>query len=287
MKPGKTVIGLIQSTPAKDFSANLGRSLALVRRAAQKGAKIICLPELYRSKYFPQADKVKAAAFAETIPGESTRAFAALAKELNVVIAVPLFEKAGNKFYNSVAILDADGRLLDTYRKMHIPHDPLFYEKSYFAPGDRGYKVFRTRYADFSVLICYDQWFPEAARASVLAGAQLLFYPTAIGFVRGYKAPEGDWREAWTTIQRGHAIANSVHVAPVNRVGVEGELKFWGSSFVADAFGNILKKAGDTKEEVLVVPIDLAQNRSVGAGWGFMRNRRPDSYKSLLSPVKR
>jgi predicted amidohydrolase len=191
VKPGKTVIGLIQSTPENDFSANLGRSLALTRRAAQKGAKIICLPELYRSKYFPQADKVKAAAFAETIPGESTRAFSALAKELKVVIAVPLFEKAGNKFYNSVAVLDADGALLDTYRKVHIPHDPLFYEKSYFAPGDRGYKVFRTRYADFSVLICYDQWFPEAARASVLASCAATRPPRATGARPGRRSSAG------------------------------------------------------------------------------------------------
>lgn len=287
MKARRVVLGLVQSSPAEDFFGNLNKSLALVRRAAGKGAQIVCLPELYRSRYFPQTNKVKAAGFSETIPGESTRAFSALARELKVVIAVPLFEKAGRRYYNSVAVIDADGKLLDTYRKIHIPHDPLFYEKSYFAPGDRGYKVFRTRYADFSVLICYDQWFPEAARACRLAGAELLFYPTAIGFVRGYKAPEGDWREAWTTIQRGHAIANSVHVAAVNRVGVENDLKFWGSSFVADAFGNILKKSGDAKEEVLIVPIDLSQNRSVGAGWGFMRNRRPDSYKSLLSPVRK
>jgi agmatine deiminase len=275
MKTRKVVIGLIQSTPAEDFFKNLEHSLALVRKAAAKGAQIICLPELYRSRYFPQSDKVKAAKFSETIPGESTRAFSALARELGVVIAVPLFERDGARFYNSVAVIDADGKLLDTYRKIHIPHDPLFYEKSYFEPGNRGFKVFRTRYGNFSVLICYDQWFPEAARACRLAGAEILFYPTAIGFVRG----------AWTTIQRSHAIANSVHVAAVNRVGGEGELKFWGSSFIADAFGNIVKLAGAQKEEVLVATVDLATNKSVGDGWGFMRNRRPDSYKSLLAPV--
>jgi agmatine deiminase len=274
-------IGLIQSAPTADFFKNLNKSEALVRKAAAKGAKIICLPELYRSVYFPQKDKLKAAKFAETIPGESTRAFSALARELGVVIAVPLFEKAGNLFYNSVAVLNADGKLLGTYRKIHIPHDPMFYEKSYFKPGDNGYKVFKTKFANFSVLICYDQWFPEAARACKLAGADLVFYPTAIGFVRGYKAPEGDWREAWTTIHRSHAIANSIHVAAVNRAGVEGELKFWGSSFIADAFGNIVKRGGE-KEEVIVAEIDLKTNKSVGEGWGFMRNRRPDSYSSLV-----
>ena len=285
MATRKTVLGLIQSTPAKEPAENLRKGLALVRRAAKKGAKIICLPELYRTPYFPQARRAPANPLAETIPGESTKAFSALAKELGVVIAVPLFERAGGRYYNSVAVLDADGRLLDTYRKVHIPHDPLFYEQSYFAPGDRGFKVFLTKFAAISVLICYDQWFPEAARASVLGGAEVLFYPTAIGYVRGYRAPEGDWREAWTTVQRGHAIANSVHVAAVNRAGVEGSLRFWGSSFVADAFGNVVKRAG-TGEEVLVVPVDLSQNRKVGEGWGFMRNRRPDSYGALVARKK-
>jgi agmatine deiminase len=197
-------------------------------------------------------------------------------------VLVPLFEKAGSKFFNSVAVIDADGKILGTYRKVHIPHDPLFYEKSYFAPGDLGYRVFRTRYADVSALICYDQWFPEAARASVLAGAEILFYPTAIGYIKGYKAPEGDWREAWVTVQRSHAIANGVHVAAVNRVGLEKELRFFGNSFVADAFGQVLKKGGVGKEEVLVVPVDLSLNRRIREGWGFLRNRRPDSYAPLV-----
>ena len=208
MKKRAVTLGLIQSTPVSDFNDNLARSAALVEKAAKKGAQIICLPELYRSPYFPQKDKLDAARFAEPIPGESTQAFSRIAKRHGVVIAVPLFEKAGARFYNSVAVLDADGKLLDTYRKIHIPHDPLFYEKSYFEPGDRGFKVFKTRFGNFSVLICYDQWFPEAARSCKLAGAELLFYPTAIGYIKGYRAPEGDWREAWMTIQRGHAIAN-------------------------------------------------------------------------------
>jgi agmatine deiminase len=282
MKKRTVTLGLIQSTPGPDFQTNLCDAVALVVKAAEKGAQIICLPELYRSPYFPQKDKLKAARFAETIPGESTKAFAMVAKKYGVVVAVPLFEKAGSRFFNSVAVLDADGKLLDTYRKVHIPHDPLFYEKSYFEPGNRGFKVFRTKFGNFSVLICYDQWFPEAARSCKLAGAELIFYPTAIGFVKNYKAPEGDWRDAWMTIQRGHAIANSIHVAPVNRVGGEGELKFWGTSFVADAFGNIVKQGSTAKEEIVLAKVDLSTNKSVGDGWGFMRNRRPDAYSALV-----
>jgi agmatine deiminase len=282
VKKRTCVVGLIQSKPVADPAENLVRSLRLVRKAAEKGAQIVCLPELYRSAYFPQADRQKAAHLAEAIPGESTRAFSKIAAELKIVILVPLFEKAGSKFFNSVAVIDADGKVLGTYRKVHIPHDPLFYEKSYFEPGNLGYRVFRTRYADVSALICYDQWFPEAARASVLAGAEILFYPTAIGYIKGYKAPEGDWREAWVTVQRSHAIANGVHVAAVNRVGLENELRFFGNSFVADAFGQVLKKGSVDKEEVLVVPVDLSLNRRIRDGWGFLRNRRPDSYAPLV-----
>ncbi len=281
MKSREVVLGLVQTRPTKDPAANLSRSLEFARRAAQKGAQIICLPELYRWPYFPQSRTSQVRHSAESIPGESTDAFSKLARELKAVIIVPLFERAGNRHYNSVAVLDADGSLLDTYRKIHIPHDPLFYEQDYFLPGDLGFKVLRTRYADLSVLICYDQWFPEAARACRLAGAEILFYPTAIGTIRNTSAPEGNWKDAWTTIQRGHAIANSVPVAAVNRVGAEGRLRFWGGSFVADAFGNIIKKARPDQEEVLVVPVDLSKNKSISEGWGFLRNRRPDCYAAL------
>lgn len=277
------VLGLVQSKPVADLGENLGRGLGLVRKAAAKGAQIVCLPELYRSPYFPQEDRVKAEHLAETIPGESTAAFSRLARELKIVVLLPLFERAGTRFYNTVAVIDADGKLLGSYRKVHIPHDPLFYEKTYFRPGDLGFKVFKTRYAAVSALICYDQWFPEAARASVLAGAEILFYPTAIGYIKGETPPEGDWREAWVTIQRSHAIANGVHVAAVNRAGTEGKLKFFGTSFVADAFGNVLKRGSLDREEVLVVPVDLSLNRHIREGWGFLRNRRPDSYKTLVS----
>jgi agmatine deiminase len=282
----KVVLGLVQSKPAENLRANLESGIRLVGAAAIRGARIVCLPELYRSRYFPQAERARSAHLAQTA-AEATGEFRALAKRLGVVVILPFFELAGSRFYNSAAVIDADGRLLGVYRKVHIPHDPLFWEKNYFEPGDGGFKVFKTRYADIAPLICYDQWFPEAARGAALAGAQILFYPTAIGFIRGYKPPEGDWREAWTTIQRSHAIANSVHVAAVNRVGVEGKLRFWGSSFVADPFGNIVKLAGDRKEEVLVAEIDLSRNREFRDSWGFMRNRRPDAYRPLLKPVAR
>lgn len=288
MKPGKIRIGLVQPAVSDDFAGNLGRAEALVRRAAREGARVVCLPELYRSRYFPQAERASAGHLAESVPGESTERFSRLAGELGVVVVVPLFERAADgRFFNTAAVIDADGALLGAYRKMHIPHDPLFWEKSYFEPGDRGFQVFRTRYASIAPLICYDQWFPEAARACALLGADILFYPTAIGNIRGHSAPEGDWREAWVTIQRSHAIANSVHVASVNRCGEEGELRFWGTSFVCDPFGNFLAKAGEG-EEVLIADADLSRNEAVREDWGFMRNRRPDGYDILTKePARR
>jgi agmatine deiminase len=284
----KITIGLIQISVSEDTSLNLQKTLEKAQEAIAKGAQVICLPELYRTVYFPQAEHVDAACFAETIPGESTDAFSALAKKHDVVIIVPLFEKdATGNHYNSVAVIDADGRLLPTYRKMHIPHDPLFYEKNYFQDGDRDFQVYVTRYGRLAVLICYDQWFPEAARIVTLKGADIIFYPTAIGWIRGeVLPPEGDWQDAWETVQRGHAIANGIHVAAVNRVGQEGDLIFWGGSFVCDSFGLILKRASDKGEEVLVVEIDLDKNEEVQEGWGFFRNRRPEAY-GLLVEVKR
>jgi agmatine deiminase len=274
-------IGLIQTAVGGDPDRNLARTLELARQAIAGGARILCLQELYRVPYFPQYEKTDASAFAETIPGPSTDAFAALARENGVVIVVPLYERAeSGEYYNTAAVIDADGRLLPPYRKVHVPYDPLFYEKSYFRPGDC-YRVYDTRYARIAVLICYDQWFPEAARAVALKGAEIIFYPTAIGRIAGEEPPEGDWREAWETVQRGHAIANSVHVAAVNRVGDEGEIRFFGSSFVADAFGNVLARAGETNEEILVVEVDLSMNEAVREGWGFFRNRRPETYGVL------
>ncbi len=280
MKKNTVTIGLIQATASDNIAANMENTAWMVREAARKGAKIICLQELYRTRYFPQEEKKDVAEIAETIPGESTELFSYLAKELGVVIIAPVFENAGGDFYNSAVVIDADGKLLDTYRKIHVPHDPLFYEKNYFKPGNLGYKVYRTRYATFSVLICYDQWFPEAARIAALKGADILFYPTAIGWIKD--KPEEEWREAWENIQRAHAIANGVHVASVNRVGEEVELNFWGSSFVCDSFGKVLKRACEDKEEILIINLDLSKNKEIQEGWGFLKNRRPDTYGELL-----
>jgi agmatine deiminase len=220
---------------------------------------------------------------AESIPGESTKMFSELAKKHKLVIIAPLFEKAkDDKFYNSAVVIDANGELLGTYRKAHIPHDPYFYEKDYFEEGDSDYKVFETPFARISALICYDQWFPEPARICALKGAEIIFYPTAIGYVKGYTSEDGDWHDAWKTVQRAHAIGNGIHVAAVNRVGEEGELQFWGGSFVCDSFGKVLNEASATKEEVLIVKVDLSKNKRIQEGWGFLRNRRPDTYKRLL-----
>lgn len=275
-------IGLIQTGVADDIHANMEKTSEKIKEAAKKGAQIICLQELYRTRYFPQQEKKDITGLAETIPGESTKVMSTLAKELGTVIIVPVFERAsGGDYYNSAVVIDADGKLLDTYRKIHIPHDPLFYEKNYFKVGDMGYRVYKTCYASFSVLICYDQWFPEAARICTLKGADILFYPTAIGWIKE-NMPVDDWHDAWETIQRSHAIANGVHVAAVNRVGEEGGLKFWGSSFVCDSFGKVLKRASEDKEEVLVVELDLGKNKEIREGWGFLKNRRPDTYGEIL-----
>jgi agmatine deiminase len=276
-------VGLIQSTVSADIKVNLQKTLRMVEEAAKKGAQIICLQELYNARYFPQNETADAEKFAETIPGESTNAFSRLAKKHKIVIIVPLFEKHPNgKYYNSAVVIDSDGKLMDTYHKVHIPQDPLFYEKNYFEAGDLGYKVYKTTYANIGVLICYDQWFPEAARINVLKGADIIFYPTAIGWIKGHTSTDGDWHEAWKTIQRSHAIANGVHVAAVNRVGEEDELAFWGGSFVCDAFGEILKEASNDAEEILVVKVDLSKNISIRDGWGFLRNRRPDTYTPII-----
>ncbi len=282
-KEEKTVyIGLIQTTVSDDAASNMEKTMRKIEDAARMGAQIVCLQELYRTRYFPQAEKKDVSGWAETVPGESTRAFAALAKKNRIVIIAPIFEKASNgKYYNSAAVIDADGKTLGVYRKVHVPHDPLFYEKNYFEPGDKGYCMLETRYARVGVLICYDQWFPEPARINALMGAEIIFYPTAIGYVLGDDSADGDWHDAWKTMQRANAIANGVHVAAVNRVGVEGQLKFWGGSFVCDSFGVILKEASSTREETLVVKVDLAKNKRIQEGWGFLRNRRPDTYKAL------
>lgn len=279
----QVTVGLVQMIVAEDPTTNLKNTIARIRSSARKGAQIVCLQELFRTRYFPQFEKKDASTLAESIPGETTTRLSEVAKELEIVLIAPVFERSTEgKYYNSAAVIDADGSLRDTYRKIHIPYDPLFYEKDYFEKGDSGYIVHKTRYANFAVLICYDQWFPEAARICTLKGAEILFYPTAIGWIRGHDSADGDWHDAWETIMRSHAIANGVHVAAVNRVGVESELDFWGGSFVSDPFGAVLKRASYTKEATLVAELDLSRNVRIQEGWGFLRNRRPDTYASLV-----
>jgi agmatine deiminase len=280
-QPERTVrIALIQSRVSESPAANVAKTSRTIRKAAEGGAKVICLQELFQTRYFPVAERADARHLAESIPGTTTAALAGLAKELGVVIVVPIYESDRGRFFNSAAVIDADGSIAGTYRKIHIPHDPYFYEQSYFESGDLGYRIFRTRHLTFSVLICYDQWFPEAARAAALLGAEVIFYPTAIGHLKNDPIPASEWLDAWTTIQRGHAIANHVHVAAVNRAGHEEPVTFFGGSFVCDAFGRTLARAV-RGEEILFADIDVSQNARMREGWRFTKNRHPESYTPL------
>jgi N-carbamoylputrescine amidase len=280
-------IGLIQTACAANPDANFKRNLALAERAAKRGAQIICTQELFRSQYFCQSEDYKNFRLAEPIPGPGTDAFCRLAKRHKSVVIASLFEKrAAGVYHNTAAIIDADGSLLGTYRKMHIPDDPLYYEKFYFTPGDTGFKAWQTKYGKIGVLICWDQWYPEAARLTALQGAQILFYPTAIGWHPGEKQKYGKRQhDAWETIQRAHAVANGCFVAVVNRIGHEklaGKgIEFWGQSFVAGTSGEILARAGADQEEILVVPVDLADVDVTRTHWPFLRDRRIDAYGNL------
>jgi N-carbamoylputrescine amidase len=279
-------LGLVQMQMSADPGDNLARAISKVREAAARGANVICLPELFQSRYFCQTEDHSFFKLAEPIPGPATEQFQAVAKELNVVIIASLFEKrAEGLYHNTTAIIDADGKYLGKYRKMHIPDDPNYYEKFYFTPGDLGYKSWDTKYTRAGVLICWDQWYPEAARLTALTGAQILFYPTAIGWLVPEKAEFGAGQQAsWETIQRSHAIANGVYVAAVNRVGHEpgpnDGIEFWGGSFVAAPNGEILAKAG-TDEEILIVPIDPERVDFARTHWPFLRDRRVESYGDL------
>lgn len=281
MKNKFVKIAAIQTAVSFDLEANLRKTSRLVEQAAKRGAKIICLQELYRAIYFPQYKKADKDSYAETVPGESTRVFYLLAKKYGIVIIVPVFERRKGKYFNSAVVIDHHGKLMPTYDKIHIPQDPLFYEKNYFEAGKSGYKVYNTKFGKIAVLICFDQWFPEAARAVALLGAEIIFYPTAIGYIAGEKSFEGDWHDAWETVMRGHAIANSASVVAVNRVGTEDKLRFWGQSFIADSFGKVLKRASASKEEVLIGKLDLSKNKKIRDAWGFFRNRRPETYTSV------
>ena len=286
--PAQTVkLGLFQTAGSADPDANLKKTLALAGRAAQRGAQIICTQELFRSQYFCQSENHKNFKLAEPIPGPSTDAFCKLARKHKVVVIASLFEKrAAGVYHNTAAIIDADGSLLGIYRKMHIPDDPLYYEKFYFTPGDLGFKAWPTRYGKIGVLICWDQWYPEAARLTALQGAQILFYPTAIGWHPGEKKKYGERQHnSWETIQRSHAIANGCYVAVANRIGHEklaGQgIEFWGQSFVAGTSGEILAKAGAAKEEILIVPVDFDKEDTTRTHWPFLRDRRIDAYGGL------
>lgn len=282
MKKKLVKIGLVQSAVSSDLKLNLEKTLKMVENAAKKGAEIICLQELYKTPYFPNKKGVKVDKFLETIPGVSTEAFKSISKKYGCSIVLPIYEKAKNgKLYNTVVVLNNEGKIQPSYRKIHIPHDPSFYEKDYFAEGDNGYQLFKHKDTAFAVLICFDQWFPEAARMTKLKGAEIIFYPTAIGNILGEKPLEGDWHNAWETVMRGHSIANSIPVAAVNRTGIEGKSEFWGQSFITDSFGKVLKRASSKKDEVVIVELDLAMNDYTMEGWGFLRNRRPDTYKLI------
>jgi N-carbamoylputrescine amidase len=286
--PAKVVLGLVQMAMSEDKSDNMRRAVAGVREAAAKGAKVICLPELFLSRYFCQVEDHRFFQLAEPIPGPSTASLGTLAKELGVVIIASLFEKrAEGLYHNTTAILDADGKYLGKYRKMHIPDDPNYYEKFYFTPGDLGFRSWDTQHAKAGVLICWDQWYPEAARLTALNGAQILFYPTAIGWLIPEKAEYGAAQQAsWETIQRSHAIANGVYVVAVNRVGVEPGpnqgIEFWGGSFVAAPNGEIIAKAG-TGEETIVVEVDTGRVDVARTHWPFLRDRRVDAYGGMTS----
>jgi N-carbamoylputrescine amidase len=286
-------IALIQHACSADNNANLDKALGMIDAAARNGAQVIATQELFRSLYFCQSESYDAFRLSEPVSEAAAivKALGALAKKRKVVIVASLFEKvAGGVYFNTAAVIDADGKYLGKYRKMHIPDDPQFYEKFYFAPGDLGYKVFKTRYADIGVLICWDQWYPEAARLTALKGAQILFYPTAIGWLPADKKEYGERQySSWEAVQRSHAIANGCFVAAVNRAGFEPEpgngrngIEFWGRSFVADPYGTVIKRASGDKDEALIVPVDLDTIELKRVQWPFLRDRRIDSYSGIM-----
>ncbi len=277
------VVGLVQMTCSPDPDENLEKAISRIGEAASRGATIVCLQELFRSQYFCQTEDIELFKLAEPIPGPTTERLAAVAREHGVVLVASLFERrAAGLYHNTAVIFDADGSVVGKYRKMHIPDDPLFYEKFYFTPGDIGFKVHDTSQGQCGVLVCWDQWFPEAARLTALQGAEFLFYPTAIGWLPGEQEEMNlAQHQAWETAQRAHAIANGVFVVAVNRVGREGELQFWGQSFVADPFGRILARASSDAEEILIVECDLALIERTRQNWPFLRDRRIDAYAPI------
>lgn len=285
MKRKVVNVGVLQVACDKDPQVNMEKTAKGIRDLAKAGAQIICLQELFRSLYFCDVEDYENFKLAESIPGPSTDTFGSLAKELEVVIIASLFEKrAEGLYHNTTAVLDADGKYLGKYRKMHIPDDPGYYEKFYFTPGDLGYKVFKTRFGNLGILICWDQWYPEAARITSLKGAEILFYPTAIGWHKDQDIDTNDEQyQAWQTIQRSHAVANGVPVVSVNRVGNEANMRFWGGSFVTNAFGRVVYQAPHDQETLQVVEISLEGSDRYRTHWPFLRDRRIDSYEPLLN----
>lgn len=279
----KARVGIVQMSCTANKQENLQKAILKVKEAAKKGAQIICLQELFTSLYFCDIEDYDNFKLAESIPGPSTDELTKVAAELGVVIIASLFEKrAQGVYHNTTAVIDADGAYLGKYRKMHIPDDPGFYEKFYFTPGDLGYKVFKTKFATIGVLICWDQWYPEAARITALMGAEILFYPTAIGWATTQdEATNTEQYNAWQTIQRSHSVANGVHVVSVNRVGEEAGLKFWGGSFFSNPFGTVLYQASHNDEEVIVQELDLDKSDYYRSHWPFLRDRRIDSYQPI------
>ena len=282
----KVKVGLVQMSCSGDAKSNMDKAIAGIKDAAAKGANIVCLQELFTSLYFCDVEDYENFKLAEPIPGPSTDTLSTVAKEAGVVVIASLFEKrAQGLYHNTTAVIDADGTYLGKYRKMHIPDDPAYFEKFYFTPGDLGYKVFKTKFGTIGVLICWDQWYPEAARLTALMGAEILFYPTAIGWATSQdESTNNEQYNAWQTIQRSHAVANGVHVVSVNRVGFEqdGAMKFWGGSFVSNPFGSLIVKASHDQEEVIVTELDLSKTDSYRTHWPFMRDRRIDSYGDIV-----
>ena len=290
-KMGKTKIALLQMKMSSDLKRNLSKSIRQIRLARKKGAKIICLPELFISKYFCQSEKHSNFKLAEKIPGPTTQKLSSIARELKIILIIPIFEKRTSGIYhNSCVVINEKGLIVGKYRKMHIPDDPQYYEKFYFTPGDLGYKSFKTKEGNLGVLICWDQWFPEAARLTAIEGANIIFYPTAIGWHTKEKKKYGKSQlDSWLSIQRSHAISNGVFVAAINRVGIEKDgkkkIEFWGNSIVYDPSGNIITKAGE-KEKILLCELDFKKNEKVRQHWPFFRDRRIDSYKGILKNPK-
>jgi len=290
LKP-KYITGLVQMSCSPSPAENLQKAAALVEDAAQRGAEVVCLPELFQSQYFCQREDIALFDLAETVPGPTTETLGKVAKARGVVIVAPLFERrAPGVYHNSAAIIDSSGEVVGLYRKMHIPDDPAYYEKFYFTPGDLGFRAFNTQVGRIATLICWDQWYPEGARLTALQGPSILFYPTAIGWHPEEKERFGpSQRDAWRTIQRGHAIANGVYVAAVNRVGLEktsgssAGLEFWGSTFICDPFGVVLAEASTDREETLLAEIDLARIEDVRRNWPFLRDRRIDAYTEITN----